>query len=112
MRNELQTSGGIARLRVPFWTPIARVSASRLRAKALGLRSRFGEGGSATARLLRVRDMVPGRWMGRAVFALLAAITTIGSMVCFFDSHDNGLKAVALAVLTVAFVLAVRCFED
>jgi len=56
--------------------------------------------------------MVPGRWMGRAVFALLAAITTIGSMVCFFDSHDNGLKAVALAVLTVAFVLAVRCFED
>lgn len=56
--------------------------------------------------------MVPGRWMGRALFGSLAAAAAVGCLVCFFDSHDNGLKAVALAVLTVAFVLAVKCFED
>ena len=50
------------------------------------------------------------RFLGRLLFSLLALVTTIGCMVEIFD--NEGEKAIAMAVLTVAWILAIKCLED
>ena len=50
------------------------------------------------------------RFLGRLLFSLLALTTTIGCMVEFFD--NKGDKAITMAILTVAWILAIKCLED
>ena len=54
--------------------------------------------------------MINKRLLGRVIFSLLALATTVGCFVEFFD--NKGEKAITMAVLTVAWILAIKCLED
>jgi len=54
--------------------------------------------------------MMNRRFLGRLLFSALALTTTVGCMICIFDNQGD--KATAMAVLTVAWIQAIRCLED
>lgn len=54
--------------------------------------------------------MINKRLLGRIIFSTMALATTVGCLVEFFD--NKGDKAITMAVLTVAWVLAIKCLED
>lgn len=55
------------------------------------------------------------RKLGRILFALMAITTLVGALIAFFDqaSQDRRpLQSIAMAILTLTFVEAIRCLED
>ena len=56
------------------------------------------------------------RRLGRIVLTLMAITTTVGALVAFFDHAKPDLRrplqSIAMALLTIAWIQAIRCLED
>ena len=56
------------------------------------------------------------RKLGRIVLIIMAITTTVGSLVTFFDHGSPDLRrplqSIAMALLTIAWIQAIRCLED
>jgi len=58
--------------------------------------------------------MINKRKLGRIVFSIMAATTTVGSLITFFDHPDprKPLQSIAMAILTLAWIHAIKCLDD
>ncbi len=56
------------------------------------------------------------RMIGRLVLSLMAITTLVGALITFYDHAPQDLRrplqSISMAILTLAFVQAIRCLED